>query len=592
MLDPLSLKRFVAEALITGKLEHPGIVPVYGLGNDPEGRPYYAMRFVQGETLSRAIHRFHARRDADFKGAEFRWLLRRFMDVCNPIAYAHSRGILHRDLKPDNIMLGPFGETLVMDWGVAKVISQHETGKSIPHDRPPLSDARNGCRDGGNGMMTLDGQTVGTPAYMSPEQARGELDGLGPASDVFSLGSTLYVMLTDQKPFNGQVEQILLDIQQGRFAPPRSIKPTVPEALEAICLRAMALEPRKRYESALCLADDIERWLADDAVAAWNDPWLVRLGRWIRRHQPFVAACAAALAVTIVALAVAVPSLTLAWCNESIARRNERHQRNVAMQKADEAIELQKLAISQAEIAGSERSSALESKAKADEERDRAERALGFLVAAFRKPDPAIDGRALTVVELLDRAVQEVNQSFPDQPLMEATLLSAIGQTFAGLGMPDRSLPVFERALMLRSRSIGENHRDTVQALHNLAMAYQDAGRFDRAIPLLERTLAQRKLSREEAPLELIESLNDLAVAYWESGEPCALNSALRGCPRELARSAGRGSRRRLDDHGQSGRVIRGRRKSRPRDLASPDCALSAAGQARRKSSHNPGREK
>ena len=530
-LDPLSLKRFVAEAEITGKLEHPGIVPVYGLGNDPEGRPYYAMRFVQGETLSRAIHRFHARRDADFKGAEFRWLLRRFMDVCNPIAYAHSRGILHRDLKPGNIMLGPFGETLVMDWGVAKVISQHERGKSIPDDRPPLSDAQNGCPDRGNGTMTLDGQTVGTPAFMSPEQARGELDGLAPATDIFSLGSTLYVMLTDQKPFNGQVEQILLDIQQGRFSPPRSIKPTVPKALEAICLRAMALEPRKRYESALRLADDIEHWLADDAVAAWNDPWLVRLGRWIRRHQPFVAACAAALAVTIVALAMAVPLLTLAWSNESIARRNEQRQRNAAMQKAGEAIELQKLATQQAEIAGSERSIALESKAKALLERDRAQKALGFLVAAFRKPDPAIDGRALTVVELLDRAVQEVNQSFPDQPLTEATLLSAIGQTFAGLGMPDRSLPVFERALMLRSRSLEEDHGDTVQALHNLAMAYQDAGRFDRAIPLLERTLAHRKLDREKAPLELIESLNDLAVAYWESGEPARRNSALRGRP-------------------------------------------------------------
>jgi serine/threonine protein kinase len=121
--NPHSRERFVAEAEITGNLEHPGIVPVYGLGTDAVGRPYYAMRFVQGEALSTAIHRFHAGPEADFMGSEFRWLLRRFMDVCNPIAYAHSRGILHRDLKPGNIMLGSFGETLVMDWGVAKVMA-------------------------------------------------------------------------------------------------------------------------------------------------------------------------------------------------------------------------------------------------------------------------------------------------------------------------------------------------------------------------------------------------------------------------------------------------------------------------------------
>ena len=121
-----SRDRFVAEAEITSNLEHPGIVPVYGRGAGADGLPYYAMRFVKGETLSTAIHRFHSGLDVDFTGREFRWLLRRFMDACNPVAYAHSRGILHRDLKPSNIMLGPFGETMVMDWGVAKVISTVE----------------------------------------------------------------------------------------------------------------------------------------------------------------------------------------------------------------------------------------------------------------------------------------------------------------------------------------------------------------------------------------------------------------------------------------------------------------------------------
>jgi eukaryotic-like serine/threonine-protein kinase len=518
--NPHSRERFVAEAEITGNLEHPGIVPVYGLGTDPIGRPYYAMRFVQGETLSTAIHRFHAALEADFMGSEFRWLLRRFMDVCNPIAYAHSRGILHRDLKPGNIMLGSFGETLVMDWGIAKVISRCESGESIPAGTHASPNSPDEHRRTENGALTMDGEAVGTPAFMSPEQAAGRLAGLGPASDVYSLGATLYVMLTGQAPFIGDGEKILEDARHGRVAPPRAVKPAVPQALEAICLRAMALEPSSRYGSASELAEDIERWLAGDAVVAWNDPWSDLLLRWLRRHQAFVAGCAAAVGVALLALGMAVPVLSLAWGNESAARRNEQNLRILAMQKAEDAKELQQVAVRHSEIARRERAGALASEKRANEEKARAARALQFLVSAYRKPDPAVDGRSLKVVDMLDRAVQELNQALSDQPLMEATLLSAIGQTYGGLGMPDRSFPVFQRAHSIRSRSLGEDHAETVQALHNLALAHQDSGRLDQAIVLLERTLARRKARHLEDPSGLIESMNDLAAAYWQSGQP------------------------------------------------------------------------
>jgi eukaryotic-like serine/threonine-protein kinase len=517
--NPHSRERFVAEAEITGNLEHPGIVPVYGLGTDPFGRPYYAMRFVEGDVLSTAIHRFHAKLEADFMGSEFRWLLRRLMDVCNPIAYAHSRGILHRDLKPDNIMLGAFGETLVMDWGVAKVISRCESGQSIPDGMRALL-ANNPDEHRQVGALTLDGEAVGTPAFMSPEQAAGRLDGLGPASDVYSLGATMYVMLTDQAPFRGEGEQILDDVRHGRLTPPRAVKPTVPRALEAICLRAMALEPSSRYVSASALAEDLERWLADDAVVAWNDPWSDRLRRWVRRHQPFVAGCAAAGGVALLALATAVPVLSLAWGNESAARRNEQNLRILAMRRAEDAKELQQVALRHSEIARRERAGALASEKRANEEKTRAERALQFLISVYRKPDPAAPGHSLKVVDMLDRAVQEINRELSDQPLMEASLLSAIGQTYGGLGMPDRSFPVFQRALALRRRSLGEDHAETVQALHNLALAYQDSGRLDQAIVLLEQTLARRKSWQLEDPSGVIESMNDLAAAYWQSGQP------------------------------------------------------------------------
>ena len=180
---PDSRSRFVLEAEITGGLEHPGIVPVYGLGQYDDGRPYYAMRFIRGDSLKDAIERFHkmdgAGRDPSARALDLRKLLGRFIDVCQAMQYAHDRGVLHRDLKPGNIMLGKYGETLVVDWGLAKAIGTHDPDGSELVLKPA---------SGSGSSDTLPGSAVGTPAFMSPEQAAGRLDQLGPASDVYSLG--------------------------------------------------------------------------------------------------------------------------------------------------------------------------------------------------------------------------------------------------------------------------------------------------------------------------------------------------------------------------------------------------------------------
>jgi WD40 repeat protein/serine/threonine protein kinase len=259
---PESRARFLLEAMITAGLEHPGIVPVYGLGAYPDGRPYYAMRFIRGEGLDRAITRFH-QVGGGYSGRsslELRKLLGRFVDACNAVAYAHSRGVLHRDIKPSNIMLGNYGETLVVDWGLAKTIGRPEWAESQSADdtlRPVAA---------GTTTPTQVGSFVGTPPYTSPEQAAGDLERLGPASDVYSLGATLYCLLTGRPPFaEKDLSALLGKIRDGDFPTPRQVTPGVPEALEAVCLKAMARAPADRYSSATALAEAVQQWLASEA---------------------------------------------------------------------------------------------------------------------------------------------------------------------------------------------------------------------------------------------------------------------------------------------------------------------------------------
>jgi tetratricopeptide (TPR) repeat protein/tRNA A-37 threonylcarbamoyl transferase component Bud32 len=295
--DAASRRRFVQEAEITGRLEHPGVVPVYGLAEEA-GRPGYAMRFIQGETLYDALKHFHAAdrpgRDPGERGLALRQLLNRFLAVCHTVAYAHSRGIVHRDLKPRNIMLGKYGETLVVDWGLAKAFTRDEAARASGEETlaPTV---------GGDPGATQQGQVVGTPAYMSPEQANGRSDQVGPASDIYSLGATLYVVLTGQPPVPGGPVSVMLEqVRRGDILRPRQQKAGVPPALEAVCLKAMALRPADRYPTAQALAADVEQWLAGEPVAAYPESWLGRLGRWGRRHRPLVAGLAAALLVALV----------------------------------------------------------------------------------------------------------------------------------------------------------------------------------------------------------------------------------------------------------------------------------------------------
>ena len=300
--QPYSQAKFLLEAEVTGGLEHPGIVPVYGLGHHDDGRPYYAMRFIRGKSLLDAIKKFHAddslKSDTGRRNLALQKLLRRFTDVCNAVAYAHSRGVLHRDLKPDNVMVGKYGETLVVDWGLAKATGQTDETGTVTDPDDHLPEGTLQPSTSGDLEATYHGAIVGTPAYMSPEQAAGRLDLLGPASDIYSLGATLYHLLVGRPSIGAAtLHELLEKIIAGAITRPRSLAPWIDPALEAICLKAMALKPTDRYTTPRALAEDLDGWIAGEPVTAYREPFRRRAGRWARKHRTALATGATAATV-------------------------------------------------------------------------------------------------------------------------------------------------------------------------------------------------------------------------------------------------------------------------------------------------------
>jgi len=281
-VTPKVLGRFLEEAQVTGQLDHPGIVPVHELGLDQRGAVFFTMRLVKGRDL-KEIFDLVAGHGSDKGGEEWTvtrvlWVL---LKVCEAMAYAHSKGVIHRDLKPANVMVGRFGEVYVMDWGLARVLGQPDRHDlRLRREDTSLtmvqSDRRADVSHSADSVLfTMDGDVVGTPAYMAPEQARGQIDRLGPRSDVYSLGAMLYHLLTGTMPFvtaDARVSQhmVLRWALEGPPRPVHSLKPDVPEELVAICDKAMAREPEQRYADMGALAEDLRAYLENRVVKAYR----------------------------------------------------------------------------------------------------------------------------------------------------------------------------------------------------------------------------------------------------------------------------------------------------------------------------------
>ena len=292
--------RLEHEARVIARLEHPNIVPVHDVGRLPDGRVYYAMKYVRGKRL-----------DEWLSGAPPRAAsLRMFQRICEAVAFAHARGVVHRDLKPQNIMVGAFGEALVMDWGLARegaaaAASDPQT-PSLDPQTPPLdpllaaADTLPAPRPSSTGHGTL----LGTPGYMSPEQARGETSAIDERSDVFALGAILYFLLAGRAAFPGDsVEDVMRRTLDDEPPPLSRAASDVPRPLASIVTRALQKRPEDRYRSAGDMAADVAAWLDGLPVTAHRETVPERLARWYARYNALVLVLAAYLAMrTLVAL--------------------------------------------------------------------------------------------------------------------------------------------------------------------------------------------------------------------------------------------------------------------------------------------------
>lgn len=500
---PAHRERFLREARITAQLAHPGVAAVLDIDEgDADRAPAFAMRFVPGRGLGEAARAYHeACRSGLPDPLELLRLLQAFVTVCEVVAYAHARGVLHRDLKGSNVRLGEFGEVVLLDWGLARALDEPGEEAAWPVE-PDLDDDEP--------PPTQVGHVVGTPGYAPPEQVLGQLDRIGRRSDVFGLGALLYEILTGRAPFGHKDrDEAIRRTCAGELDRPRALAPHVPPALEAICLKALSTDPADRYDSASDLAAEVRRHLADEPVAAYPEPLRARVGRWGRRHRT-AAAVGLALLVALT-LGLAAGALLLDHQRRRVEDANRVAEENFRIARDTARRMIHRVnALPLADVPGGhELRRQLAAEAKELYKR--------FLQTSFADRDVRLEASevyesagllvrnegqfdlAMSDLRWAERHLTQPGGGTPADPEMRrrlADVLTQLGDVYRARGRPVEAEQELRRALGLArplydARPADDGRRRVLAGvLASLMSLEADRGQFDRAIVFGEEAVA------------------------------------------------------------------------------------------------------
>ncbi len=546
-IQPRQLARFLNEAKVTSRLEHPGIVPVHDIGVDDRGRAYFTMKLVGGRTLAEVFER-QALGDPEWPKTRVLGLIQR---VCEAVAYAHDNGVIHRDLKPANVMIGDFGEVYVMDWGLARSLTSLEADAGLALSGSATADVLLEQMS-----MTHEGIVLGTPAYMPPEQAGGQVEEMGPHSDVYSIGAMLYHLLANHPPYCSSSERLTGSsvIERIRSGPPAPIdRVSASPELVSICSRAMARERVARYPSVTELSGELRAFLDGRVVRAYETgPW-AEARKWIRRNRALAATGLSAIAILIVGLITTVAQYVRAEDNLILARSNEVAASNAA-----------KEAVTNAELAKAEAARANDAKQAEERQRRQVEErgreleevvafqsamleqgaetmGLTLIVELDRALERELASRGTSIEEIdrarsaledwlkqptattvstnllsslvLEPAVRAAGDAFTDQPAVLASLFATIGVAYQNLGRADLALPLLQTAYDERSRLLGSEDPVTLVTLRSLGTATNEAGDHKGGIGLLQQAYEGLKRAQGEEDEEVLDTLAGLVPA-------------------------------------------------------------------------------